>query len=174
MNLGSIVRVAFGLPAASFNTLKAARALSEICHPCYRCRLFVRRDRSRTAVAKPNYKMAEIIRSLLQQQLAGRQMPRPRPNFARIIGTENSNVCPGRGIAPRHFHARVPKRLRLLNSPKCSRTFGSSKTRSRSSCNDLDSGASRSRYFSIRAAAVAGERCMGSYRSSPQRANSQA
>jgi len=30
MNLGSIVRVAFGLPAASFNTLKAARALSEI------------------------------------------------------------------------------------------------------------------------------------------------
>src|SRR5256885_6144678 len=30
MNLGSIVRVAFELPAASFNTLKAARALSEI------------------------------------------------------------------------------------------------------------------------------------------------
>src|SRR5229473_2121450 len=34
-----------------------------------------------------------------------------------------------------------------INSPKCSRTFGSSNTRSRSFCNDLDSGASRSKYL---------------------------
>ena len=64
-----------------------------------------------------------------------------------------------------------PKTASAINSPTCCRIFGSSKTRSRSSCNDLDSGASRSRYFSIRAVASAGERCMVSCRSSPQRAN---